>query len=117
MTNYPALISRNEQNMIQKMELTLKTNGIPPYYFHLGGYAEECVCLERRNNGWEVYVGERGSHFDTTGYDELLLACIEVFDRLADSDSQFQKMLREYRYSLRRESARGKSAESHISAP
>ncbi len=86
----------SDRSTIQKMKDVLESNGIPSYYYHVGGYAEECVCLERTDGGWEVYTGERGSRYDARTYDDVRSACKRVLDRVAESDAQYRKMLDEY---------------------
>jgi len=93
-------MSKRDQKIVKKMEIVLRKNKIPSWYFHLGGYAEECVCLERVSNGWVVFTGERGKRFEVTFYEDLVSACIHVLDKIAESDRQYQKMLNEYRLSL-----------------
>ena len=94
-------IQKSDRQIIQKMENVLEANGIPAYFYHVGGYAEECVCLERTVNGWEVYTGERGNRSDVMRYDNVFSACRRVLDKVAESDVQYQKLLRDYIYSFR----------------
>ena len=52
-------------------------------YFHFGEYAEEKVCLFKRDNLWEVYYSEKGNIFDKIECEELKDACIEVISKLS----------------------------------
>lgn len=99
----------NDQDTIQKMKDVLESNGIPNYYYHVGGYAEECVCLERTDKGWEVYTGERGNRYDAMTYSDVFSACKRVLDKVAESDEQFQKMQNEYLRLIREASSGSKT--------
>ena len=51
--------------------------------FHFGEYAEQKVCLFKRDNLWEVYYAEKENIFDKTEHEELKDACIEVISKLS----------------------------------
>ena len=40
----------------------LRKTDIPSFYYSVG-YAEEAICIEKDDEGWIVYTGERGSKF------------------------------------------------------
>ena len=102
--------SKRDRKMLQALELTLKKNGIPSYSYHIGGYAEECVCLERVANGWDVYIGERGNHYEVMSSGDLKTACKRVLDRVAESGRQYQKMYHTFAYALRDEASKDKAS-------
>ena len=109
MTQVNVIMRKSDQDTIQKMKDVLESNGIPAYYYHVGGYAEECVCLERTDSGWEVYIGERGNRYDAMTYSNVLSACTRVFDKVAESDEQYQKMRNEHMRLIRESNAGGKT--------
>lgn len=51
--------------------------------FHFGKYAEQKVCLSKRNNLWEVYYSEKENIFDKTEHEELKDACVQVISKLS----------------------------------
>ena len=52
----------------------LRKTDIPSYYYSLG-YAEEAICIEKDNEEWIVYIGERGSKFSTKRFFNESDAC------------------------------------------
>ena len=61
------------------------------YAFSLGKSREQCVCLNKNDKMWEVYLVERGIVFDKSVYEECIDACIGVIHQLADSKELFEK--------------------------
>ena len=89
-----------EQIILQIMERVLHDMDIPSEQYHLDGYAEECVCLERTDNGWEVYDGERGKRYTVFASPDLYQACLEMLDRLAESEERSAFVQRYFQYAL-----------------
>ncbi len=52
----------------------------PATDYCIGGYQEEAVCIQPSQNGWLVYCGERGNHYEQVECDTVLSACL-VFIR------------------------------------
>ena len=86
----------NDSGTIDTMEAVLEGNGIPHHLFCVGRYAEESVCVEKTNDGWIVYDGERGNKYDLVKCERLVDACLQVFNRTAESDEQYKKMMAEF---------------------
>lgn len=59
--------------------------------FSLGESKEQCVCLNKNNKIWEVYLVERGIIYDKSTFKECADACIEVIRQLAESKNLFQE--------------------------
>ena len=59
--------------------------------FSLGQPKEQCVCLSKNEDIWEVYIVERGIIFDKSTHEELFDACVEVIHQLADSEKLFEQ--------------------------
>ena len=81
-------LSENEmliwlKNIIEQMQLSNE--------FSLGESKEQCVCLSKKEDKWEVYIVERGIIFDKSSHEELFDACIEVICQLSDSKEFFEK--------------------------
>jgi hypothetical protein len=54
----------------------------PRKMYHIGGYQESAVCLQSQSNGWIVYNGERGNHYDEVFCNTVLSACMEFIRKL-----------------------------------
>jgi hypothetical protein len=76
-------ITNEEWDIIYKAKETLKDNYIPKNFYSLGKYAENCVCLEKKNKGWRVYMGQKGASQDVIKYDNENYAIYELFYRLS----------------------------------
>ncbi len=46
----------------------------PATDYCIGGYQEEAVCIQPSSNGWLVYCGERGNHYEQVECDTILNA-------------------------------------------
>ena len=103
-----------EQSVLRVLERVLRSNGILSEQYSVGGYGEECVCLERTDHGWEVYDGERGQHYAPFTSLNLRAACLQMLDRLAESDVQSQAMQNEFRRLLRADSWERKKNDAGI---
>ena len=51
-------------------------------YIAFGGYSECSVCLEKKDNTWEVYYGEHMSHFDSKFFSDIPVACLAAIDKV-----------------------------------
>ena len=103
-TELKAYISRisTEKSIISDMITILKKNNIPPYFYSVGGYADESICLEKSNSKWIVYMGERGNRFDISSYDSLPIACERIFDYVSESKQQSNDMINEFQQRISR---------------
>lgn len=92
-------VSINE-NAIGFKELMIKKhlsklfieNGISASYFHFFGYAEEHVCLDKKDGKWVVFVGERGNREGEKAYRSLREACYDMCSRLASDERTLRKL-------------------------
>lgn len=103
-TELKAYISRisTEKSIISDMITILEKNSIPPYFYSVGGYADESICLEKSNSKWIVYMGERGNRFDVSSYDSLPIACERILDYVSDSKQQSNDMIHEFQQRISR---------------
>lgn len=93
-------ITEEDAKTIQSMVKVLDANGIPAEYYHVGGYSEEAVCMEKTDAGWIVYVGERGNRYQLTTHETVDWACICLMDQVAKSDEQYWRMEIEFDLAL-----------------
>lgn len=110
-----SLLLTREQVILQILERVLHEMGIPKEQYHLGGYAEECVCLERTDKGWEVYDGERGKRYAVFASPDLYRACLEMLDRLAESEERSAFIQRYFQSAMQEGWER--SLDFHVAAP
>lgn len=74
------------------IQLLLVINNMGELFtFSLGESREQCVCLNKNDKMWEVYLVERGIVFDKSVHEECIDACIEVIHQLADSKELFEE--------------------------
>lgn len=71
------------QSIINQMDLNRE--------FSLGETLEQCVCLNKKEDKWEVYLVEKGNIFDKSEHEELFDACIKVILQLSDSKEFFEQ--------------------------
>lgn len=94
-TEVNAIIKELENKKIENeilIQLLLVINNMGCLYaFSLGKSREQCVCLNKNDKMWEVYLVERGIVFDKSVYEECTDACIEVIHQLADSKELFEE--------------------------
>lgn len=94
-TEVNAIIKELENKKIENeilIQLLLVINNMGCLYaFSLGKSREQCVCLNKNDKMWEVYLVERGIVFDKSVYEECIDACIEVIHQLADSKELFEE--------------------------
>lgn len=78
-------IEKKESDSIAYLRFVIEQMGCKNE-FHLGEYAEQKVCLFKKNNLWEVYIVERGNVFDKTTHEKIDDACMEVINMLSKSN-------------------------------
>ncbi len=49
--------------------------------FSLGGYGEQSFCIQKTDDKWEVFDGERGNHYSSAFYDSLIEASKDLIKR------------------------------------
>lgn len=81
-----------EDRCLNLLKVVLKRCNIPTEYYNIGGYAEEAICIEKENNEWLLYLGERGSKKFQKKNQDIYLICIDAISELASSDEQEEKM-------------------------
>lgn len=59
----------------------LKNINVPSEYYSLG-YAEEAICIEKDNEEWIVYTGERGSKLRIKRFYSESEACDYFVDKV-----------------------------------
>lgn len=75
------------------IERILHENGVPASAYSIGSYAEESVCMERRNGNWDMYEGERGNKYNLKSHIDTDSAFRDLISRVAKSHDAEKQML------------------------
>lgn len=66
----------------------------PPFVYSIGEYQEATCCIEKSENGWLIYSGERGNKYQTKEIADIRDAClyyIEFVGRSEDDRTTLKK--------------------------
>lgn len=74
----------NNSITVEALQEKLINAKIPKEYYNLNGYKEEALCMERSDNIWLVYEGERGNKFNVEEFNNEADACIAFLKRIRD---------------------------------
>ena len=75
--------SRNKRSLFKTDIINaLKKARISEDEYSIDGYCENCLCIEKTEDGWEIYHGERGRKHDVRTYRSLASLIASVCDRL-----------------------------------
>lgn len=79
-----------QETMIKQcFKETMNSIGISNLLYSLDGYAEDTVCIDRQNEKWIVFDGERSIKHNMREYECIEDALIEIIERLALSKDDF----------------------------
>lgn len=67
--------------------------GIPRQYYSLEGYAEEAVCMEKNNDNYIVYIGEKGQKDDISNYSNISKALLRLISEVTESYEQEERVV------------------------
>lgn len=67
--------------------------GISGQYYSLEGYAEEVVCMEKNNNSYIVYIGEKGNKGDVSNHPNISKALLKLISEVTESYAQEEKVV------------------------
>ena len=70
-----------------------ENEGIPRQYYSLEGYAEEAVCMEKSDDSYIVYIGEKGKKHDVNDYLNISEALLNVISDVTESYAQEEKVM------------------------
>jgi hypothetical protein len=65
--------------------------------YSIGKYQESAICIESAPNGYAVYWGERGNHYDEVIFSNASGACMEFMNRLTHDEVKRDEMKKEFR--------------------
>ena len=74
--------SQNSELTIETLAIRLELLGIPPHCYSLCGFKDDALCLETTEDGWIVYVAERGRKNYVERFDSETAACTFILDEL-----------------------------------
>lgn len=78
---------------IEILVKALKEFHIPKEFYCIGEYAEEAVCLEKKDLSWIVYEGERGKRYNIKTHLNCKDACHDIISRVAESVDDEKKLI------------------------
>ncbi|MCD8013968.1 MAG: hypothetical protein LUG99_12495 [Lachnospiraceae bacterium] len=93
------LVNKNsiEYRYIKKLQTILQDSGIPSHYYGMLYYKEEAICLEKSSqNAWCIYEAERGNKYNIRSHGNLYAACLDLIERISESEDQKQRMTRAF---------------------
>jgi hypothetical protein len=67
-------MNRRESYYLKVLEQVVKKY-YPARRYKIGGYQEESLCIEKNNDEWIVYNGERGNHYNKQKLPTVEEAC------------------------------------------
>lgn len=82
------ILNLEDKDYLIILKSTFKTEGIPSVYYSIDGYSEDAICIERDDNYWIVYNGERGNKYNIKNYDNVIFACYNMIYRLSESRAE-----------------------------
>ena len=71
------MVEKKELKCIDALREVLSQN-VNPGFYSLNGYKEEALCLQRSDDGWEVYLGERNNRYNLAKFDTVVEACLNL---------------------------------------
>ena len=90
-----------EKILLEELNIIIKELN-QEIYFNFGYPREDNICLEKINNIWYVYYTERGKKVRIKEYETLYGACINVIDRLSETNELYEKYKEIFEQKLRR---------------
>lgn len=82
------------QSLYGAVKRVLTEFAVPDYYYSIGEFADECVCLERSQGKWIVYDAERGQRLHLESYDSVYPAACTMFESVVLGDKKLKAMKR-----------------------
>lgn len=64
------------------LEDVLRTAGVDPTYYRIGGEAHEALCLTAEGDAWHVFLSERGSRYEERVFIIEDNACVYFLKRV-----------------------------------
>lgn len=83
-----------EQRCLIALETVLSSR-YPDYRYSFNGYKEECACLEKKSDSWEVFIGERGNKEHRVICKSVGEACVEMI-KVIGTRTNTKEMLDEF---------------------
>ena len=60
----------------------LKIARVDPTYYAIGDERHECLCIVSVDDGWKVFLSERGSRYEEKSFESEDDACVYFLKRL-----------------------------------
>lgn len=72
-------LSEYEKLCLETLTLISNKYNIKSNY-HIGLYKEDCICISKNNNIWEVYLAKNTNAYNVKHFDNCCDACIEIIN-------------------------------------
>lgn len=83
---YKKLKSIENNYLFELLSEVLEEYGVCKIDYCIGGFHDDRVCLEKDENNWIVYIGERGGKQNIKRYQFCIEACCDLLGRISESD-------------------------------
>lgn len=88
-------VRRSSADMNQVIAGILRRNDVPDWEYSFDGSEEQCQCIEKVNDRWQIYFVERGMKHGCAEFQSHKEAAREMISRLARTEESRKKMLAE----------------------
>ena len=80
--------TRREALCLEKLKALCIEEEFIPFDYSIGKRRESALCIFKDNDLWDVVFVERGNEFSLKQYDNVVEACLDFLDRMADSGDE-----------------------------
>ena len=80
--------TRREALCLEKLKTLCIEEEFIPFDYSIGKRRENAPCLFKDNDLWDVVFVERGNDFSLKQYDNVVEACLDYLDRMADTGNE-----------------------------
>lgn len=74
----------SHKTILNVLDRVIEAHQIPGNLYSLDGYAEDRVCLEKKDGKWLVYTGTRGRMCEKEAYNSVMDACNRMIEKITD---------------------------------
>lgn len=80
--------TRREALCLEKLKELCVEEDFTPFDYSIGKRRESALCIFKCNDFWNVVFVERGNDFSLKQYDNVVEACLDFLDRMADTGDE-----------------------------
>lgn len=79
---------KREKFCFEKLKALCIEEEFVPFDYSIGKRRESALCIFKDNELWSVVFVEKGNDFSLKQYDNVVEACLDFLDRMADSGDE-----------------------------